>query len=222
MKDNNNQYFISNRSTLIIIISITLFFPLTAYYIKLTHKVVVETKSINIPIERNGWKLVSTDSNILNSKYTGADKISQSLYRKEKYFVNHYFASYYNQSQQKELISEQNSIYDSNNWKVVDYRKYSEDLFPYCGMQVNELVVLSKSNQSRLVWYQYNVAGIFTHSKYIAKLLAVWDILFKKQGSQVVILSIEVNTDLRSTRDALRKYVIEMQMVKDLCGSRIH
>ena len=217
MKVIKKQFFIYNWSALIIIVGVSLFFPLTAYYIKLTDKV-PGTKSISIPGEKNGWQLINTNSNLLNSKYIGADKVVHVLYVKEKIIINQYIASYYNQNQEKELIGEQNSIYDSNTWKPINHRKYSVVFSPDCGMQVNEIVVSSKNNQSRLVWYQYNVAGIYTHNKYLAKLLAVWDILFKKQGSQVMILSIELGNDLQNTRDALKRYVTEMQIARNLCG----
>lgn len=220
MNISKNRYFEANWPALIVIVSISLFFPLAAYYFKYTDKI-SDKKVVNFPVEKNGWRLIDTTSNLLNSNLVGADEVFHALYVKEKTIINHYIAGYYKQSQGKELVGEQNSIYDLKIWKILSFDQYNLLLPQYCNVQINELVVSSRKNRSRLIWFQYNVAGVYTYSKYLAKVLAGWDILYAKKGSHIEILSVEIDNDLNSARDAIKRYITEAQITGDFCSLQV-
>ena len=63
----------------------------------------------------------------------------------------------------------------------------------------------------RLVWYRYRVAGRYTTSAYVAKLLQVAGLLSGKTDASIIAVATDMHNDVRAARERLADFVVSME-----------
>lgn len=92
--------------------------------------------------------------------------------------------SYNIQSQGKELISDHNTIIDNKHYRS---RELAEQFIN--GIKLTPTVINDSGSKKRLIIYWYNVAGVNSSNKYIAKLLETANLFQKKVSSSAYVIS---------------------------------
>ncbi len=129
---------------------------------------------------------VSGDSLSWAPKFIGADK--REMYRLSN-SIEVYVASYYSQTQGKELIFHKNRIYDAKRWKTGIQDK-SFKLEPSLNIQQQ---FISRGNESRILLSWYDIAGLKTSNAKLAKIYEAYSALTADKRSSVFIVSVDIS-----------------------------
>ena len=162
-----------------------------------------ETMLVDLPRGSGGWDgPVATADNWM-PRFHGA-AVSKQAYRKDGETVLLYIGNYTVQSQGSELISDLNSIADQSLWQL----QYAHGRPLAQGeRKVLEQRLKSVDGQQRLVWYWYRVAGVWTSSEYMAKLLQVYGLLAGRPEAAVVAVATDINVDEQDSRQQLKDFI---------------
>lgn len=133
------------------------------------------------------WNKPNFNSSNWKPSFIGAEQQQIVTYRKEGFSVDIFYALYTKQSQGKELINYENSITNSNwqEFKAVDSFLTSSD-----GTQKSLKRLRAKTPEgTRTIWSWYNISGIETSNKQLAKVLELYKILSSNKVSMVIAAS---------------------------------
>ncbi|MGB5260931.1 MAG: exosortase A, partial [Gammaproteobacteria bacterium] len=166
----------------------------------------VDEQLLQLPGDRSGWLGQADASDSWQPVYRGAIPL-RGIYRKDGGSV-HLFVGYYpHQTQGAELINELNRIANKESWQVsrtaiIGPEQGSPDMI--------EAELESLYANQRLVWYRYRVAGRYTTSAYVAKLLQVAGLLSGKADASIIAVATDMHNDIRAARERLADFVVSM------------
>lgn len=147
----------------------------------------------------------------LGSRFGGVDRLLAADYETDGGRVSVQVAFYAFQSEGKEIINDRNSLYDPGAWTsngafVVATGADAGALPP----QVIETLVRSRTGESRLLWYWYDIAGHLTVSAFGAKFLPLLDLpglLGQPAGAAAIAISTPAgSTDTVAARATLARF----------------
>jgi EpsI family protein len=161
---------------------------------------------LQLPGGTSGWRGQADESDSWQPVYRGAIPL-RGVYRKDGGSV-HLFVGYYpRQTQGAELINELNRIANRESWQV----NSTAIIGPGQGQpHMIEAELESLDTDKRLVWYRYRVAGRYTTSAYVAKLLQVAGLLSGKPGASIIAMATDIHDDTRAARERLANFMISM------------
>jgi exosortase A len=130
-------------------------------------------------------------------QYPAADNVERADYSRGPVQVAAFSASYFSQSQGKELIGYDNSLLDPTDARVARRR------LPHAGFEVNELEFLAADGRRGLIWYFYEVGERRLVSDVAAQLYYGSASLLRPLVSEVVALRTECDPDCDRARQTL-------------------
>lgn len=148
------------------------------------------------------WYGINEQTDSWIPKYQGADKYLRRDYRtnvNRKMYL--YIAYYAGESEDRELISSQNAIYDGKKWVRINEGK--RDIYLKTGEKLGVVETLIRSrDKKRVVWHWYLISAKRTADKLTAKLAEAWSRLRgAHRGAAVVAIAV----DYLDTPDQARK-----------------
>lgn len=183
-----------------VIIAVLIIFPSLSYINISTYIQVPQEKNITLSQVVAGLHNIGGSQVQIGTSYEGADNVVFSNYAggSEQYGV--YIAEYHSQSTNHELINYDNKLYDDGEWK----KQFEEDLMIVSPdgyeVTVKRLHLKSRTYGDRLLTYWYEVAGVATTSKLVAKLLQLKQVV-NGGGARVYVISgsvADINNDFLS------------------------
>jgi exosortase A len=154
----------------------------------------------------SSWQKITADSNRVpwNPRFGGSAWSEQAAYRSASGDeVRTYAAVYGRQSQGRELINTQNTLYDSALWKPIRQSVWKQAPAEIGGA-VREVVVRSRdSGQSRVIWYVYRAGGAFHTSTLRVKLSQIIELLSGNASGAVMAVSAEGGVGMEEIRGRL-------------------
>ncbi len=180
--------------------------PVFALWLK-NRPVAAHSAALELPSGRSGWSGPASMTDSWMPVYHGASDLRRG-YQKEGARVLMYVGYYPQQSQGRELINELNNIGDSENWQPGGENHL---VVSGNGLPVIETELVSPGGRHRLVWYFYRVAGHYTTSRYVAKILQVAGLLAGQQGAAVVVLATDSDGDMAKVRRVLDDFLKAME-----------
>jgi len=165
-------------------------------------------KNINIvaPPGMGTWIGPLYQAGPINPRYIGADAKITATYTRDSQPVNLYVAYYNSQQQGKELVNENNYIYNKKTWKRISERRHSIKDGRDKAYGIKEINLHAGNENKQILWYWYFSGGLFTPNHYVAKILQVVNKLGLSKGSAVLVLSAEYNTDPDKARILLEDF----------------
>jgi len=208
----------SANSIFIITFILILVVPLSGFYMKAQAK----EASVNIknrlaaPQAKGAWigpspVPIDMQEINLNPTYKGADEELSLVYKKESAKIVLYLAKYHYQEQNKELIADANSPFDTSSWLLMS--RTARELKLPNGKVLNfvESVVRNNTGKTNIIWYWYSIAGLSINNSAFGKLMQLKDIIsIHKNGSSVVVLALEANHGIDVARKSMKDYVVAM------------
>ena len=160
-----------------------------------------------LPLQADDWlESTATDDGWM-PVYHGA--INQKrLYQKENNKLSFYMGYYPVQKQGGELINDLNSISNKKVWHTV---------YPIARQQTTanhrilEQLLDNGTNEKRLVWYWYNIAGNVTTNKYEAKFLQVLGLVTGKPWAYVAAATVQTGEDINFSRRILKDFISSIE-----------
>jgi len=207
-------------SALTFILAIIVIGPAASAYIKAQakHASTHIQHQLTVPAAGPGWTRSDLENNnprfdeismdVVKPRYLGADEEVTAVYQQQNHNVYLYLAKYYYQDQGKEMISEKNSPFDRLSWSVLSSTRIAEPLEIKDSIFPTEIVIKNKFGKSVLLWYWYSVNGTPVTNPLYAKILQFKDMLStRKIGASVVVIAMEVTTDIESARVQLNAFL---------------
>ena len=153
-----------------------------------------------------GWENDSgPQKDAWHPKFIGASDSRLTYYRDGPVTAGFYVARYFRQHQGAELISELNTPYDKEKWKVARRGEHTV-ASPDVDLNVNELLLRGPRGQTRLMWYWYQVAGVATHTQGLAKLLQLQGLVTNNPQAAVLAITTENFSDMEKGRQTLERF----------------
>ncbi len=160
---------------------------------------------LRLPNGVEGWKGPTVIDNRWKPLFIGASGSVTGRYQKHADSVSIYLGYYTSQGQERELINDLNNLAGSATWHIISSKKGLER----GGMR--ELVLRSDSAKKALVWYRYEVGGIATTNRYLAKLLQLWGLARGRTDANVLAIFNQLDGgDPEISQIVLRNFVDEM------------
>jgi EpsI family protein len=123
--------------------------------------------------------------------------------------VDLFLSTFFEQTQGKELISDLNYPYDTDQWKLVNTHKIDINLNSRQAYTLTETVVSNQYGQKRVIWSLYLIGSKVTHDKLQAKMYGILQSLAGRNAQSVFIISTGVNKDLEVARTLLRSFFVQ-------------
>jgi exosortase A len=182
--------------------------PVAAWWLKQRVTTAPEP-GLESPPGRAGWSGLASLNDSWQPVYHGASQL-RSGYHKQGLGVQLFAGFYPRQRQGGELINDLNSI-SGPGWRQTGERR----IVSSTGDSVMEVDLVSTDNQRRIVWYRYRVAGRYTTSGYVAKVLQVLGLLGGREDAAVIALAADVAGDAAGVREGLDDFMVTMGPVLD-------
>jgi len=165
----------------------------------------------DVPDGVSGWSI--TDANAGRSwspLFSGSDMSELVGYQQNNSaYVMMYVAGYRSQEQGSELISGNNRIYDSDEWRKIAERDRVISYESGSHLLVRELQ-LKKGSDTRIIWYWYHVAGFVASSPFNAKALELANFFTPSPASMVVAIASDDQLGGEVAQRQLEEFVSEM------------
>lgn len=161
---------------------------------------------INAPAGLGGWNTVDGQNDDWMPTYHGALTVRQT-YAKNARQVHLFLGHYPHQKQGKELINDLNRISDKKRWRNRYPRARVQQ---YGEFRMLEQVLEKGGIEDRLVWYWYQVAGMRTTSKYMAKILQVVGRLIGQPQASIIVVATRLD-DNATARKRLDDFISNVQ-----------
>lgn len=159
--------------------------------------------SLALPPELAGWIVAGTAGG-WSPRYPAADVAQSAAYVRATERVAVFSASYFSQSQGKELIGYDNSLTNPTDDWIARRRVQRGDL------EINEIEVVGRGGQRALIWYFYVIGERRFVSELSAQLYYGAASLFRPLLSQVVGLRTECGSSCESARESLDSMVDQL------------
>ena len=118
---------------------------------------------------------------------------------------------YPTQSQGSELINVLNTLSDEPSWMVADDKDQTVSLNIQAGvLTAREVILISRTGQSRLMWYWYSVGGLVTANEYLAKLLQIQAVFTDNHGASMITFSTNCELECENERMILEDFIKSM------------
>jgi exosortase A len=164
--------------------------------------------TIFAPRVAHPWQILTQYDDPWSPRFIGADTKLLRTYSAGDRRVHLFVAYYYGyQRQGDELITGENTLFDSKQWSPVSAGSIKVMLE---GQPVfmNQNVVRS-NNRTRLIWSSYWAGGMYTANPYVAKALEVKTVLLReKKGSAMIAVAVDVvNGGLAEAAETLQNFL---------------
>jgi EpsI family protein len=164
-------------------------------------------QALQLPRGASGWQGPAIVSDSWQPVYRGAIPL-RGVYNKDGETIHLYVGYYPRQGQGVELINELNRIANPDSWQV----SRSVTIDPEQAEHgVIEAELDSLYTGRRLVWYRYRVAGHYTTSPYVAKLLQIAGLLSGKADASIIAVATDMHNDARDARERLADFMFSME-----------
>ncbi len=173
------------------------------------HNVLQSEQGLDWPRDTNSqWIGPLDNESAWKPKFNGPSYEQKRTYQYDQERIEAFVALYYNQTQDNELISENNHYFDKKSWILLgsSIQNIGKD-------KRNKVVELDIQNYSgkRLVWYVYVVAGVPTTNPVWGKILEGYSLVkFSKMPAGVIALSCEYEYFPSTARASLEKFIDQM------------
>lgn len=165
----------------------------------------MDIKSIDLNSTIQGWNRTTTTQS-WRPNWQQSDFDLFTSYSNKSGNVDLFIGTFVKQSQGKELISDLNVPYDTNNWELVETRAIDILLDNGKTYTVAESIVSNQYLQKRIIWNWYYIDDKLTHEKLTAKLLGIVNSLSGQKSETVFIISSPISNDLDTTRRILTDF----------------
>ncbi|MES9824312.1 MAG: exosortase C-terminal domain/associated protein EpsI [Candidatus Thiodiazotropha endolucinida] len=165
----------------------------------------MDIKSIDLNSTIQGWNQTTTTQS-WRPNWQQSDYDLFTSYSNKSGNVDLFIGTFVKQSQGKELISDLNVPYDTNNWELVESRATDILLDSGKTYTVAETIVSNQYLQKRVIWNWYYIDDKLTHEELTAKLLGIVNSLSGQKSETVFIISSPISTDLDTTRHILTDF----------------
>jgi EpsI family protein len=120
--------------------------------------------------------------------------------------VDLFLSTFFEQKQGKELVSDLNFPYDTNQWELVNTHKIDINLNSGQEYTLNESIVTNQYKQKRIIWSLYFIGNRVTHDKLYAKMYGILNYLSGRNIQSVLIISTGIDKDLETSRGLLESF----------------
>ena len=163
---------------------------------------------IDFPKITKIWKGPLVNNNNWMPVFRGANNFKKS-YQKDQEFVDFYIGHYQKQKQGKELIYYVNSIANKDIWH---FQKPRHNFIKSRDHTVIEQLIEDDKGDKRLVWFWYQVAGIYTINSYTAKGLQVIGLFTGNTQASVTAISVIIKDNIESSRKLLEEFMSTLNL----------
>ncbi len=167
--------------------------------------------ALELPLEVGSWRKLQSELTAWEPRYLFPDASFAANYSDGKRQVKLYVLYYRTQAQGKELVNSQNVLIPQKHpiwqmpWETTKQVALAEQ-----SLKLKEGLVQSR-DQKLLVWRWNWVAGTFTTSEYLAKLLEAKDkLLGRPQDAAGIVIATACEEDLKLARTALQDFTAAM------------
>jgi len=178
--------------------------PAIAYLVSSNQFDLIEI-DLRLPEGVHGWRGPTVVNNQWNPLYRGVSGSIKGDYQKNDDSVSLYLGYYVSQGQEHELINDLNSLAGAAMWHIIS------DQTGVKRGSMRELVLRSEQGHKSLLWYRYEVSGLITTNRYLAKLFQLWGLVIDRTDANVVAILVDLDEDKPAiTRAVLRDFVENM------------
>ena len=163
-----------------------------------------------LPDDSEQVKLLASVNTDWSPKYVGASKTELATYQYKEQVFSIYVASYINQQQGAELISQENTLYDPESWRPLNtaIRRVGQS------DQVSSLeykdIKLSNGRKERLIAYWYQIGDESVVSPVKVKLYEAWNKLNGVKGSAIVVVAMDYRDDVADVPEKVKEFITYM------------
>ncbi|MGH6636175.1 MAG: exosortase A [Gammaproteobacteria bacterium] len=141
--------------------------------------------------------------------FAGAAAERLYTYSRQGRRVALYMGYYVQERPGAELISERNTVYQPDQWKVATEEVVTIELAAARPIRVRETQIYNQTGGSRLVWHWYYAGGRFTGDHRLAKLLQVCGLLTERETSAAIALSTDSGPDPQEARTVMQGFLAD-------------
>jgi exosortase A len=164
---------------------------------------------LSVPRDNGKWRQVeSLQQKPWKISFNNASHEVKTIYKNHE-LVWLYIGYYATESQNSELISQDNWLYDIKQWTEV---RHGNRTVTYLDKSVSLYEkVLSSNEHERILWYWYELNGVETSNIYIGKLVQAWQRMTgKNHGGAIIAILTDVEDERHVARERLQNFVNEM------------
>lgn len=160
-----------------------------------------------IELVLEGWES-NQDRGLWQPAWVSADADNYFSFRDgEGRRLDLYLAYYSVQAQGKEVINSRNRKYDEKQWTRLQLRRKDIELESKGLLPVIEELIQNGSGKKRVIWTWYYIGGNVVADALKAKLVALTGIFSGRSDATAILVSAEVEDDVKSTKMYLRELV---------------
>ena len=154
------------------------------------------------------WKRLDRVAVDWRPQFMNRDAERMSAYTDQQHDVALYLAYYHHTRQGHELINDRNTFYNKEHWWLVARHPRHVALREGGSLPVQELILRSRSGESRLVWCWYVLGVRPTSNPSIAKLWEIWRRVSRQPGAAAVGVATTIDGGLTAqSRQALEGFL---------------
>jgi EpsI family protein len=162
------------------------------------------------PIRLGQWERSNAADSDWRPSFEGADREQVATYHAfGAGTVDAYLATYLEQRQGKEVVSDDNRTYDRRRWQEVDSRRLDVDLGDE-KLIVEEISLRGASGDTRVVWHWYEIGGRYTSNAVETKAYGMAAAIAGDRRARAFVVSTRANGPLDKARAELRNFVGEL------------
>ncbi len=159
----------------------------------------------------SGWSEVAVDiDDIWKPVIQQGDVVFSKVYKKgDHQKIALHLSFFTRQAQGREAVSDDNRVYDGQQWKIFSQKRSRVILSEEFSLNVEESQIKSLAGKEKVVWRWYYVQDQRLINPYIAKALNVAGMLLGEPEITVFVIATDQSTVYEESRDHLKQFLAD-------------